>query len=730
MINQKAIPVALCLFIDGLDEFEGYDDRVLEWINELSTEPHMKLCVSSRPHTSFMKAFEGEPSLRLQDLTSNDIRRYVDAQLLDAMKSYSVSSSDDTYRIQRMIEEIVKRADGVFLWVVVAVRNIRQGLCDIVDLSELEKEIDDLPVEIEGLYMQIFRRIKPSYQPAVAKIFQIVMFNADAWWATDLTIARFALTEASWTVGDCPLNTQDLETLLPASTCQALRKKIMAHTFGLIDLLEPTIYSRRTLEDATVHVFHRTVKDFLSKNACARQIIFRTDLPETCVRLSIAHGALAYCIYRHRFCNDNLGWVFGARGLHDSFKSALFHISKAEKLLGSSQIHIMRFIFRKLTGRFAAVENNNLDMFSERFPIAEVGLTRGPNQILVDLVVLAARTGMNEYVSNAISLPKETLKLCTNQLRNSTHLCNSPQKRVILCWTAPAENELDDSNYRSQIISHLRMRPDLLDTNRASCSAKVRNPVETYLLSCLRPSLHDLNLREALTMMQRLLRVGADPMMHFRCDGGRRPYMIYNSSCFWRTWLTFLSQCAIRHYGQEMAGKSEQDPNTMGLRDVRITRDTFLAVTEDIIAAGVDINCEMAPPESLLREFPLSSSSSPSFFLFIHATAMFWLQFYFHDCENFPEFTAKLEHVTTSVRRIDHVGYNSRSRREANTLRVDLSEEERTNLLSRIEIWEENGHCSDYDTLRFALREIFTSRYPDMRIDDATQISHPRAWEL
>ena len=717
LINQKAIPVALCLFIDGLDEFEGYDDRVLEWINKLSTEPHMKLCVSSRPHTPFMKAFEGKPSLRLQDLTSNDIRKYVDAQLLDAMKSYSVSSRGDTYRIQRMIEEIVKRAEGVFLWVVVAVRNIRQGLCGIVDLSELEKEIDDLPVEIEGLYLQILRRIKPPYQRDAAKIFQIVMFDAEVPRRTGLMLGRFAFTEIYWTVADCPLDTQNYDETEITSKCQRLKKKIMAHTLGLIDLIEPSLYNPRPLEQTSVHVFHRTVKDFISKNACARQIIFRSDLPETAVRLSIARGALAYRLYQSRSLSGDLQWAVGERRLDDSFKTALIQISKVEKQLGLPQIQLMRFIFHNLTGRFAAVEKNRI--IRMRGP----NLTRGPNQILVDLVALAALLGMYEYVSNVLSLPKETLKPCTNQLRNSTHLCTSPQKLVVISWTAPAETELDDSNYRSQISSHLQMHSRFLDTNRASDSAKVRKPVETYLLSCLRLSPKDQNLRETLTMIQRLLWAGADPMAQFEYGGETHPWMKDKSSSFWSTWLTFLSQCTISHYGRRMAGKSEQDPSFMSLGDVRITRDAVLAVTEDIIAAGVDINLEMAPRRSLLRKFQPCNDTTQQFDLFIHATAMFWLQVYFHDCENFREFKSKVEHLMSPVRRIDSVTFNPRREGE-NAVQVDLSKEEGTNLLSQIERWEESGHHSDYETLRSAIREIVTSKYPNTRMIDATHVFH------
>jgi hypothetical protein len=67
----------LCLFVDGLDEFDGDHKALIDLFRELSTNHAVKLCVSSRPRVVFQDTFECKPSLMLQDLTYRDIKHYV-----------------------------------------------------------------------------------------------------------------------------------------------------------------------------------------------------------------------------------------------------------------------------------------------------------------------------------------------------------------------------------------------------------------------------------------------------------------------------------------------------------------------------------------------------------------------------------------------------------------------------------------------------------------------------
>ncbi|KAG6356914.1 hypothetical protein INS49_014789 [Diaporthe citri] len=76
MLNAlEAASCKLRLFIDGLDEFDGQPDALIDILDSLSNRSNLKLCVSSRPWTSFRDRYGDDPThhLNLEDLTENDI---------------------------------------------------------------------------------------------------------------------------------------------------------------------------------------------------------------------------------------------------------------------------------------------------------------------------------------------------------------------------------------------------------------------------------------------------------------------------------------------------------------------------------------------------------------------------------------------------------------------------------------------------------------------------------
>ncbi|KAK3303689.1 uncharacterized protein B0T15DRAFT_576983 [Chaetomium strumarium] len=104
----------LVLFIDGLDEFSGQHEKLVELVKELSGWERLKLCVSSRPWNIFSDAFHRNPSLRLQDLTEHDISRYVTGRFTSE-PAFNELRSLHPAEAARLLQEICARADGVFL---------------------------------------------------------------------------------------------------------------------------------------------------------------------------------------------------------------------------------------------------------------------------------------------------------------------------------------------------------------------------------------------------------------------------------------------------------------------------------------------------------------------------------------------------------------------------------------------------------------------------------------
>ncbi|KAE9376490.1 hypothetical protein N431DRAFT_181433 [Stipitochalara longipes BDJ] len=145
-----------CFFIDGLDEFQetSQDDHkamvdlLRLWTTSLPGR--VKICVSSREYNVFMNAFSPTTRLRLHDLTRRDMRNYVRDKL---------SHVPDEERGKWLIDAITDKAQGIFLWVTLVVKSMREQLENGYTIAALVKELDTLPDELEGLFRHILRSL-------------------------------------------------------------------------------------------------------------------------------------------------------------------------------------------------------------------------------------------------------------------------------------------------------------------------------------------------------------------------------------------------------------------------------------------------------------------------------------------------------------------------------------------------------------------------------------------
>lgn len=153
--------LCFCFFIDGLDEYVGtHEEDHLHMIQLLcdwtkAAPEGVKICVSSREDNVFLNAFSGQQRIRLQDLTRADMERYIRDNLADI---------DDEKTMESLVQNITDKAKGIFLWVALAVKSIRQRLQDGYQVSEIEKELDSLPQDLEKLFECLLESIDKSTQ--------------------------------------------------------------------------------------------------------------------------------------------------------------------------------------------------------------------------------------------------------------------------------------------------------------------------------------------------------------------------------------------------------------------------------------------------------------------------------------------------------------------------------------------------------------------------------------
>ncbi|PMD58378.1 uncharacterized protein K444DRAFT_563688, partial [Hyaloscypha bicolor E] len=140
-----------CFFIDGLDEYNGDYEEISDYFSSLSNLPYVKFCIASRPLIVFKDSFNGFPSLKLQDLTSNDIQRYIKDKL-NGHKRMKFWTTREPETCKRLVAQLINKAEGVFLWVKLVVKSLLKGLSQRDGIPQLLKRLDAFPSDLELLY--------------------------------------------------------------------------------------------------------------------------------------------------------------------------------------------------------------------------------------------------------------------------------------------------------------------------------------------------------------------------------------------------------------------------------------------------------------------------------------------------------------------------------------------------------------------------------------------------
>lgn len=212
-----------CLMIDGLDEFEGDTDELLDLILGLESLPNVKCCLSSRPETEFIARLSSFSQLQLQDLNRADIERFVN----DKLSTYRQGGGSPTRR-RGLVHDIVDKSEGVFLWAALVTGSVVQGMRAGDDDDMVRKRVESTPSQMESLFAHMLASVEPIHRESLAFYIEIVRSGRDefgAVWPTSV-----ALITAS-TIPEDLTNYREF-----SAKCKRTEKQILAQSKGLLEL--------------------------------------------------------------------------------------------------------------------------------------------------------------------------------------------------------------------------------------------------------------------------------------------------------------------------------------------------------------------------------------------------------------------------------------------------------------------------------------------------------------
>ncbi|KAI1747396.1 hypothetical protein F4782DRAFT_521226 [Xylaria castorea] len=276
----------LALIIDGLDEFEGDHDRVLGLLQNASMHPDVKICTSSRPWNLFKDTFKQNPMLQLEDLTEPDIQLYTRGHFENS-EGFGEHQVLYPEQAKKLLDTIVEKARGVFLWVSVVVRNLLVSLQEGDTLSDLQANLDGLPDDLSKLFRVMWERTNSQYHGEASQYFLLL----DAYEKYNVTPYSLSIwmgnKEDSLDLEIGVINNTSL-----TSAVSFLSRRLNSRTKGLLEICYPAPKGKTPLgatraRDSWVDYMHRTAREWVQENW---QTMQSTTKPDFEPRLRLLQG--------------------------------------------------------------------------------------------------------------------------------------------------------------------------------------------------------------------------------------------------------------------------------------------------------------------------------------------------------------------------------------------------------------------------------------------------------
>lgn len=269
-----AIPQNLCMFlaIDGVDEYDGDYFDFCQLLVRISACASIKILVSSRPIPPCFQVFSRHPSLRMQDLTICDVRRYIQAELLEDPLLQEMDLLEPGIVVE-IESALVQKASGVFLWIVLVVKNILVALGNYEDRETLLSRIDQLPSDLEKLYEYLFSSMDLEHRREGIMLIDIFQWTTHRQPIHGMTAIQMSYCDIS---KKQPSVTRCISPL--SEGAWTLRQKVVEGRLrhrcrGLLEVNDRPTHDYK--DEPEVQYLHRTVKEYLDafpmKNQQAEQ---------------------------------------------------------------------------------------------------------------------------------------------------------------------------------------------------------------------------------------------------------------------------------------------------------------------------------------------------------------------------------------------------------------------------------------------------------------------------
>ena len=281
------LDAGVVLFIDGFDECEGSHADQLDFLKDLvesskGSKLSIKICIASRPDVDIQLRLSMYPSLAIHRLTNPNISLYVTRRLKAAWELMASQPDGTTATFdQELIDNVVRKAEGVFLWVNLVVTQLVMAIEAEAEGSDLHRQVARSPEGLEQLYQSIVAKIPQVRLPDAINLLQLAAstnahqylapeYGADTLWKMcnamkdpSTAISEKAYFEEGFRGNDAHGQKKQ---------CAAMKRRIQSSCRGLVHCDDTS-----NLCEAKVTFLHRTCVEYILDTEVFSQMVAKAD---------------------------------------------------------------------------------------------------------------------------------------------------------------------------------------------------------------------------------------------------------------------------------------------------------------------------------------------------------------------------------------------------------------------------------------------------------------------
>jgi len=231
--------------------------------------------------------------------------------------------------VAEIMDTLVERSAGVFLWVVLVVKSVIRGLQNGDRLDELTARLDEIPTELLELYQHLLHKVPQEYRAQSSEILQIFMASLpieNKVRQHRLLAIQLAFTQQSETNAlDNAVFDPRLEHDPYSTIYQQLEQRIQSRCCGILELStqpmrHPGLHIKNQL---CIEFIHRSAAEFLQNKSVWEVIKAWNPNSDPLKHL------FSSCVFLIKALPDPLvpGWAI----IYDTMRTALMYAQIAER---------------------------------------------------------------------------------------------------------------------------------------------------------------------------------------------------------------------------------------------------------------------------------------------------------------------------------------------------------------------------------------------------------------